>query len=222
MPTDDSKLHWRAGAYSLEHEIVTVGAISPEALGDLNWEPRQSDIGVSLYFDDALRSLAARGVLVSIFGLTSCPRFGLRLRVKEALSWDGQWRHGVAVTMPVTTRQVAELRTFDAFAGTFVADALSRHTQRFETLSSSVSLHQQRDRWILQDPAGVEFVNLSQDRVTFEAAGRAVTSDFVEISTYTWPLENAQLSTQIQDTLSTIGGPFVRSKIEWFNNEGQS
>lgn len=222
MLTDDSRSHWRVGAYSLEHEIVTSGSISSSLLLDLQWKPKQADESISFYFDEPTGRLVASGVLVSLYGLTSSPTFGLRLRVKEALVWDGEWRHGVSITMPLRAHQAAAAESFRCFAGTYVADSLKRHVSDLGMVTRQVAVTQKRQRWLLQEPEGSEFVNLSQDIVTFETAGGAVTHSFVEISTYAWPIRSSYLSAQIHDTLNAIDGRAVRSKIEWFQERGEA
>lgn len=220
--TDDGRSHWRAGAYSLEHEIVTSGAISSNLLHELQWEPRQADESISLYFDEPTGHLVACGVLVSLYGLVSSPTFGLRLRVKEALVWDGRWRHGVSITMPLKAQQAAVADSFQSFEETYVADSLKRHVRDLRKVTRQVVVTQKRQRWLSRESEASEFVNLSQDIVTFETPGGAVTNSFVEISTYEWPIRSSHLRAQILDTLKAIDGHAVRSKIEWFRERGEA
>lgn len=218
----DSRSHWRGGAYALEHEIVTSGSVSSSDLCDLQWVPKQTDESISFSFDEPDDRLAARGILVSLYGLTNSPAFGLRLRLKEALVWNEGWRHGVSITMPVASWQATAAVDLRRFAGTYVADALGRHIDDLGAVSCRVSVSQTRKRWLLADPESSEFLTLSQDTVTFETTSAATTNNFVEISTYEWPIRSSYLSERVQDTLHAIGGSAVRSKIQWFQEREEA
>lgn len=220
--TGDGRSHWRAGAYALEHEIVVSGSVSSSDLQDLRWVPKQMDESISFSFDEPNGSLGARGILVSLYGLTSSPAFGLRLRLKEALAWNEGWRHGVSITMPVESRQATAVGDLQRFAGTYVADSLQRHVNDLGAVSCRASVSQTRKRWLSQDPGSSEFLTLSQDTVTFETASSAMTNNFVEISTYEWPIRSSYLSGQVHDTLHAIGGTGVRSKIQWFQEREEA
>lgn len=218
----DSRSHWRAGAYALEHEIVVSGSAHTSALHDLQWLPEQTDESISFYFDEPNGRLAKRGILVSLYGLTSSPAFGLRLRLKEALGWNEGWRHGVSITMPVASREATVVGDLRHFAGTYVADSLARHVADLGAVSFRVSLAQTRRRWLLRDARSSEFVTLSQDSVMFETSEASVANDFVEVSTYEWPIRSSYLSERVRDTLQAIDGRAVKSKIQWFQGRTSS
>lgn len=182
---------WRSGMFSFEHEIplLLTGpadaglCTSPDGLAALG-----EDVSFSVYYDTAGGSLRDARMMLSMYGLLTNPSFGLKLRLKECLSFTGQIRHGFSVTVPISSSLARTALAGDTPpAQAMPTDVAMRRLDHQEPLVRVAAIEQRRSRYVYQESGGTEFVSITVDRCTFTAADARLTATFLESSSYEWP-----------------------------------
>ncbi|MEN3541019.1 hypothetical protein AAH991_38300 [Microbispora sp. ZYX-F-249] len=188
---------WRAGMFTFEHELpLLVSADGTRPLRHCGGRLRRvgEDTTLSVYYDSPDRDMERRGVKLSVYGYPSNPAFGVKLRMKEWLSFTDRVRHSFSVTVPLTAALAGlAVGGLAPLRGLQPAAAALRHVPGPVEILPVAHLLQERTRYVYQHEEDQEYLSVSLDECIFTGSGGTLTATFLEISTYSWPLSRLDI-----------------------------